>query len=185
MRQLTIADLRARGIDCEPAPAPIFLIPPPGPDGIPGRDFTIAQTSIHEFASDDDAFAYLATKKGLMVRDEPPVWLTLIAEAQDFRSGTFIKAWWPGAPSGRSGRLGDHSDIPLVEALRCHTIIAGLAAEGREVSDEARPYRRRIFAVQHKLTQEEKSEVDRRLPILKAWAEKCESGRQALARRQT
>ena len=177
MRQLTLADLRARGIACEPAPAPIFFIPPPGPDGIPLSDSTIASTSMREFKSDEEAFAFLASKTGLLVLDTPPVWLTRIAEGQDFRPGTVIKCWWPGASEEKNGRLGDHSDVTFVEVMRCYTLLAGLEAGGNGTSPDADDYHRRIAAVEDKLTQEEMAEVARRLPILKEWAERCESMR--------
>ena len=180
MRQLTLADVRAHGIPCEPAPAPIFCIPGPGPDGIPPPDAIIACTSMREFKSDEDAFAFLADKAGLLILDTPPVWLTSIAEGQDFRPGTFVKCWWPGAPEERNGRLGDHSDIPFVEVMRCYTLLAGLVAAGKGNSADADAYHRRIADVEDQLTQAESAEVSRRLPILKEWAERCEEGRRRL-----
>jgi hypothetical protein len=181
MKQLKLEDLLAHGITCEPAPAPIFFVPPPGPDGSPPSGAVIAKTDIREFKTEEEAYAYLTSKKGLMVLNTPPVWLTLIAEGQDYRPGVFIKCWWPGAPEEEHSRLGDHSDVPFVEVMRCYTILTGFVAQGKSDTEEAYVYGRRILAVKHLLTQEEKTEIDRRLPILKEWAERCEVGHQALA----
>lgn len=180
MRQLKLADLQARGISCEPAPQPIFFFPQPVGNDFPAEDAVIAKTSLREFASEEEAFTFLADKKGLMILDTPPVGLTLMAEAQDWRPGVFIKCWWPGAPEEANGRLGDPSDKPMVQALRATVILADLIARGMGDTEEARVYGKRLIAANDKLTGEERAECERRLPKINEWAQRCQENRKTL-----